>query len=657
MSRQPELLSTSELRIVPPHGSTQPRLWVRRLVLWREPGDVLREIKLRPGLNIIWSPDSGEETKRTHKQAIGHGSGKTLLCRLLRYCLGEDRFAPDEQRDSIALSFPHGSVGAEVIVDGTAWAILRPIGMGRKHYAIAGGDLESIINGQVEATGIEPFLAAVESGIVSADVASLVPGEKQFRGWLVALAWLARDQECRFDKVLDWRSSDSESKSPVRSLSVQKTLEALRALIGAITPDECRLREEIALLDNKQKVSGQEISHSRWEVRKTKFRLISELGLRREEVPSGRLVVDVLRNAAREGLARVATVNATTDVADIEKLRAAGEAADNRADALSSDLAVIEAQIPEVERLIGMMKGELPGLSISIHKAENPHCPICEVPIDHALAEGCKLSHKLPNLEEVRARREKLKEEIELEISRLQNFREQKAAIDNELPGAREYANELKSQIRAVDETREKRADAWYSARRLIDDVKRLDDLLDELDQRLASADKVHETIEEKKERTGAFRKSQANVFHQLSHYFDAIIRQVAGAGAEGRVTLDGNGLHLSVKLGGERSTPAITSLKVIAFDLAVLCMSMEGRTHIPPFLIHDSPREADLGLSIYHQLFYLMQELERVGNQPIFQYIVTTTTRPPEELLEEPWLCETLRGSPADARLMKRDL
>lgn len=657
MPRQPELLSTSELRIVPPHGSTEPRLWIRRLVLWREPGDVLRDIKLRPGLNIVWSPDSGEEAKRATKQTMGHGSGKTLLCRLLRYCLGEDRFAPDEQRDSIALSFPNGAVGAEILVDGTVWAVLRPIGMGRKHYAIADGDLEKMVHGEVEATGIDPFLAAVESGIISADVASLVPGEKQYRGWLVALAWLARDQECRFDKVLDWRSSDSESRSPVRSLSVQKTLEALRTLIGAITPDECRLRDEIALLEHKQKESGQDISHSRWEVRKAKSTLISRLGLRHEEVPSGRLVVDVLRNAAKEGLARVATVSATTDVADVGKLRATYETANNRVEALANDLAVIEAQIPEVERLLGMMKGELPGLSVSIHKAENPHCPICEVPIDIALAEGCQLSHKLPNLEEVRARRENLKQEIEKETVRLQNLQERKVAIDIELPGVREYVNELKGQIQAIDDAREKRAEAWYSARRLLDDVKHLDDLLDELDRSLASADKLHESIDDKKERTSAFRKAQTNVFHKLSHHFDAIIRYVAGDGAEGKVTLDGNGLHLSVKLGGERSTPAITSLKVIAFDLAVLCMSMEGRTHIPPFLIHDSPREADLGLSIYHQLFYFVQELEQIGGQPLFQYIVTTTTRPPEEMLVEPWLRETLRGSPSAERLMRQDL
>lgn len=79
--------------------------------------------------------------------------------------------------------------------------------------------------------------------------------------------------------------------------------------------------------------------------------------------------------------------------------------------------------------------------------------------------------------------------------------------------------------------------------------------------------------------------------------------------------------------------------------------------TNIPAFLVHDSPREADLGLSIYHQLFHLAHDLEKVGDQPLFQYILTTTTRPPKEFLKEPWLRDTIGGQPAEARLLKRDL
>jgi predicted nucleic acid-binding Zn-ribbon protein len=410
-------------------------------------------------------------------------------------------------------------------------------------------------------------------------------------------------------------------------------------------------------LENKQKESGQEISHSRWEASKTQTRLISQLGLRRDEVPSGRLAVDFLRKTAKEGLARVAAVHSSTDVSNLDSLRTARDAAEKQANDLAKELAVIDAQIPEMEKLLSAMRGELPGYSVSLHKADNPQCPICEVPIDLALAEGCKLSHKLPNAEEIRCRRENLQKEILQESGRLQHLKDRQSLINHGLPNARQYADELKKQVSSVEQAREARADAWYMAKRLIDEAGRLDELLIELERSLSSADKMSESIVAKREQAGAFRNAQANVFHRLSHFFDAIIHQVAGTGAEGKTTLDGNGLHLSVKLGGERSSPAIDSLKVIVFDLAVLCMSIEGRTHIPAFLIHDSPREADLGLSIYHQLFYLMQSLEQVGGQPLFQYIVTTTTRPPEELLEEPWLRDILGGAPAEARLLRRDL
>ena len=109
--------------------------------------------------------------------------------------------------------------------------------------------------------------------------------------------------------------------------------------------------------------------------------------------------------------------------------------------------------------------------------------------------------------------------------------------------------------------------------------------------------------------------------------------------------------------MGGDRSTVAIDSLKVLAFDLSALCLSIEGVTRVPAFLVHDSPREADLGLPIYHRLFQLARWLEAVSEQPLFQYIVTTTTRPPLDLAKEPWLRLALRGAPAGERLLLCDL
>ena len=107
MPRQLDLVGHADLELEPESGRSEPRLWVRRFVIWSEPGVVLREIHLRPGLNIIWAPDPADRAASADGDVtVGHGSGKTLFCRLLRYCLGEDRFAPAEQRDRIAGAFP-----------------------------------------------------------------------------------------------------------------------------------------------------------------------------------------------------------------------------------------------------------------------------------------------------------------------------------------------------------------------------------------------------------------------------------------------------------------------------------------------------------------------------------------------------------------------
>jgi hypothetical protein len=103
--------------------------------------------------------------------------------------------------------------------------------------------------------------------------------------------------------------------------------------------------------------------------------------------------------------------------------------------------------------------------------------------------------------------------------------------------------------------------------------------------------------------------------------------------------------------------TAAIDSLKILAFDLAAMSRSIEGATRVPAFLLHDSPREADLGLSIYHELFGLVRDLEGAADQPPFQYIVTTTTEPPESFKSDSRLRLIIRGEPANERLLKMDL
>lgn len=660
MSQQPDLLGPQPLALAPAAGLTEPRLWIRRLVIWKEPGgEKVRDVALRPGLNIVWSPDGSDDAASAGQEnAIGHGSGKTLFCRLIRYCLGEDRFATETQRDRIGTAFLNGIVGAEVMLDGTCWAIVRPLGARRRHMAVPNGDLDEIAAGEGASTGIEPFVEAVDQNIITPSLAGLVRPRTDGPTWPVALAWLTRDQECRFDDVLDWRSPTSDSDSPVPAAGREKgpRLEALRAFLMAITPEEQATRAQVTSLDEQRRTLDQEIGHRRWEIDRTQARLISALGLTGQTLPDMPLLIDVMRKAASEHVATAAKLPAGGS-AELVAAREEYEAARSEWVRLDGERIRIETSIPIEERVLSEIQGELPGLSFTKVEAESQLCPICEVPIDRAIAEKCKLSHKLHDPDVCRARWEKRKRDFEEQGQKLDTLRQQRAQVLQRVAFAKQHLEQFSTRVAAIEKARDARESAWYSARRLQDDVGRLTDLINAQNAATQELRALGTKLDAERDRLGAFRDKQARVFGRMSEKFDPIVRRLVGHNAKGRIVLSGVGIDLSVDMGGDRTTAAIDSLKVLAFDLAALCLSIEGATRVPAFLLHDSPREADLGLSIYHQLFHLVRELEGQAEQPLFQYIVTTTTRPSDDLTREPWLVLTVRGSPGHERLLGCDL
>ncbi len=266
MPKQLNFIPESNFTLDLPEKCSEPLVWFKRLVIWSDPKTIIRSIDFRPGLNIIWSPDTSDQLGGQKNISVGHGSGKTLLCRMLRYCLGEDRYTTDEQRNRIALSFPKGQVGAEIMIAGTLWSILRPIGTGRQHYAIPGKNLEELISGDFKHTGLEPLFSVLEQKLLTKDILSLLPVDSSDDAWKTALALLSRDQECRFNSPLELRSSASDSLSPVRSLSLSDTLDFLRVVIGAVDPNEFALRAEIKDEDKKDKENLKEIDHLDWRI-------------------------------------------------------------------------------------------------------------------------------------------------------------------------------------------------------------------------------------------------------------------------------------------------------------------------------------------------------------------------------------------------------
>src|ERR1019366_5091018 len=123
---------------------------------------IIREVTLRPGLNIVWSPDPGT----SESAPIGHGSGKTTYCRLLRYCLGEDSFAPQAQRLLIWKAFPNGHVGAEIMLAGRRWIVVRALGDHRRDVVIEDGSFDDVFRENISPTSIDSLRVAITTTII-----------------------------------------------------------------------------------------------------------------------------------------------------------------------------------------------------------------------------------------------------------------------------------------------------------------------------------------------------------------------------------------------------------------------------------------------------------------------------------------------------------
>lgn len=654
--RQLEMFATVPVKLRLEAGRNAPRFWVKRLVVWEREGVVVREVKLRRGLNIVWSPDGRDGAGVADgEEAMGHGAGKTLFCRLLRYCLGEKRAGPIELMDAIAREFPDGMVGVEVVIDGREWAAVRSLGRQRWSRAAASVPLESLTSAEPPYAGYAEFTSALEGGLFANEVSAQMPERK---AWPTVLAWLTRDQECRFGSLVDWRSAASDSDSHVRHCSATTLHDVLRAMLRLSDADEQQRRREVAALVDRCVAEAARIRRREQERVELHERLCTELQVDRAAAPDGQVGIAVLRAAARQHHALVLGITPTNDVEDLASLRSAYERAQQELLQAEADVRSGQRMIDALERELSSIRGEVPGTSWRTDRVENPHCELCEVPVDRVLATKCMLSHKLPDREQIERRIEDQRRRLALTVDDLAAERARVHGNQARLGVLREAASKRRDALVEAERRRDARGDRLHSAEALVKSVDQLERWGEELDRSRETLASWESQRDRAREQATENRKQVAPGLPRLQDIFNAILQRAIHHDASASINLHGKGtIELRVRYGGDRSTAAIDSLKVVAFDLAAMLVSVEGATHAPAFLLHDSPREADLGESRYHGLIRLIAELEPAEGEPLFQYILTTTTRPPEEMIGTESHRATLHGTPASERLLRRDL
>jgi hypothetical protein len=176
--------------------------------------------------------------------------------------------------------------------------------------------------------------------------------------------------------------------------------------------------------------------------------------------------------------------------------------------------------------------------------------------------------------------------------------------------------------------------------------------------KQLEDAEKVRDEV---KGLVEELRRHHAPIEQRLSDAFADTVRAAMGGKVEPSVSSTGRGFTLSVKRKGELSGAALETIKVLAFDLASVVLSVEGGGFHPRFLIHDGPREADMSRLIYERFFLYARKLEESFQNPdesSFQYIITTTTPPPKDMQQsDEWLRMSLNTTQTNERFLKEDL
>ena len=200
---------------------------------------------------------------------------------------------------------------------------------------------------------------------------------------------------------------------------------------------------------------------------------------------------------------------------------------------------------------------------------------------------------------------------------------------------------------------------ALTANQKLVCDAKKAyDDLISAQKEQKKIDVEIKDSLEDQK-----MWRSQSELKEREQHFnsiFQEILRNVLEPQITAKMESLSDHINIIAKYNGNVRGTTLDIVKLLAFDYAALIAGLEISNGHPGFLVHDSPREADMSEDIYQNLLvFLKQEIEEKCVDGIsFQYIITTTAHPPEQMAQKPWLLEPcLDASTASGRLFGIDL
>lgn len=628
-------------RLVDSNRRAEPPIWIERIVLFEsiEPKVEIRKIKFGTGLNIVW----GIENESANDQlSPGHGVGKTTLCRLIRFCLGESNFGRTRAIDEIRQTFSNGWVAAVVHVAGQKWSVIRPFAKNHASYAGNNTTIEQLIANRPHRSSHQEFEGLISrTGLHSIRCDSVLSKGADIQ-WKHLLALCSRDQEARYLNLWEWRSKRSNPDMPHLHRPKEDAFLCMRSLLGILPTEETDLQAKIQQLTDdvaaKENLIVERKREPQFWITHLRRRLQTEFEI------------------------------ADADFAPLDEGSALSlpSMVENRIGSLRSQMATLGERIRPMERQISMagavllepqelQEEEIAAADITDEGSKELAKTIEELrsikeSIDEARHSLCKYGRVLigdcTHVQNIEA------EYVEIRRTDMAKIGERdqiSAALRERIERREKVIVKLRSQLDALNEQRRSLADEISIAKRAIESLGAiLADLQkwESIQNGKVEDSEIAKLIKDRDGFAGEKIKDEAALSSLLSKQdesladlrtvFDTLVKGTLSSDFKGTISLTNDGFDFRILRGESLSGEAFETLAILLADIALLLMGALDKAQHPGLLIHDSPREADLGAGIYRRLLEtsakIAEQLRGTAEIP-FQYIVTTTSPPPKTL------------------------
>ena len=638
-----------------------PRLWVERVWILesREPLRCIREIVLRPGVNVVWAKEP-EDDSGSGLASAGHGVGKTSFCLLLRYLLGDDASAISALRAKAAANFPKGGVAAQVHIEGVSWLVIRPFGVSSPSWAKVGNQLDEFLD-EPRTTSFQVYLEALQSTFIGRLPTQVLPGTNQPLEWRHLLAWCVREQRTRFDGFFHWREGDGLG---FRRSRVDPPL-FVSAVLGVLDVEVMKLLQEAEQLDTELNKVKSQIpileKVSTLELSRLEQRIRTKVGARKELPIFESIVEDSLASQVTEFLRR-----AELTEQELEAKALAAEQAMESDMALLNDLRLAHAQyaletqlskaLYEVrEKDVLRLRGEIDELV-----RLKGHCSHGKVDFDNcSYVQSRRFTVSMHGRMDAKDAQASLQGRLVSFNRASEDEKAAKARLERQearVKDLRAGVARLRIQVATSQIGRDALAVDWKefgSQYKYRQDGRGSEELTSARTQESTLNERVN-----RKRAALAMRRLHASArVEQIKSITSIVAAALLGEEGHGRFIHDSDLRPFELALGGE----AYQVLEVLLGDLSCLLdAATSTESHHPGFLVHDCPREADMSALLYRNFLSTACEADKQLFSPAgvpFQYIVTTTSPPPPELSQEPFLVLELQPGKEDALLFKRRL